>query len=136
MKLPNTLPWVVLASISVWFVWAVSLPFPEYPVQPASAWRHKRPLQIRGEASWYTYCLPSGWCSDDHFVAAMRDIPRYSTVRVTNVDNGKVIEVYITDYGPEEAVFPERVIDLSPAAFEAIRGANNGIIKQVKIQKL
>lgn len=101
-----------------------------------------------GDASWYSYCLDSGWCSQNALVCAVRHkiggitqnvpkalpIERYEAITVRNPENGKQVRCKVTDYGPDPDVWPDRIVDLSPAAFEAIRGKNDGIIKNVIIE--
>jgi rare lipoprotein A len=55
--------------------------------------------------------------------------------RVTNVENGKSVDVYINDYGPNEDIHPERIIDLSSYAFQQLAPLEKGTIV-VKIQPL
>ena len=93
-------------------------------------------------ASWYDYTLGNIdenldghkvlW-SKTHRTAASRDLPRYSTARVTNIDNGKSVDVFINDYGPEE--WTGRDIDLSSFAFNAISDLKLGLVN-VKIELL
>ena len=85
-------------------------------------------LSQTGVASYYDYTLDSGWSSLGHNVCATRDWERYSYVRVTNIANGKSIVCKITDYGPEEAIFPERIVDLSSHAFSQIADLKLGVI--------
>ncbi len=75
---------------------------------------------LSGWASYYDYALDSGWSSVGHYVCATRDFERYSMVRATNLNNGKSIVCKVTDYGPDASIFPERIIDLSSTAFNAI----------------
>ena len=81
-----------------------------------------------GDASYYDYVLDSGWSSKGHFVAAVRDFPRYSYVLTTNLDNNKTVCTFITDFGPSFEIFPERIIDLSSTAFAEIADTKLGVI--------
>lgn len=90
---------------------------------------------IRGKASFYDYILKSGWSSKGHYVCAMRDYPRGTYVRVTNLQNGKVTECKVTDYGPDARVHPDRIIDLSSTAFAAIGSTRSGILS-VEVAKI
>lgn len=90
-----------------------------------------------GVASWYDYSLNGIVWSKNHRTAASRTFPRYSTVRVTNLANGKSVEVFINDYGPEECPednptdplrCPPREIDLSSYAFSQIADLKLGLI--------
>lgn len=73
-----------------------------------------------GGASWYRYKK----CD----CAASPDYPKGSVVRVTNVDNGKTVDVTINDFGPDRSVHPDRVIDLDYVAFSKIATPRAGII--------
>ncbi len=64
--------------------------------------------------------------------AAHKTLPFGTRVRVTNVSNGKVIEVIINDRGPFVA---GRIIDLSSAAFAALDNISRGVI-EVKVEVL
>ena len=81
-----------------------------------------------GKASWYDYVLPSGWSSEGHRVCATRDFPRYSTIKVINLANGKSVECLVTDFGPDEEIHPDRIVDMSSFAFSQIADVNKGII--------
>jgi rare lipoprotein A len=90
---------------------------------------------LYGVASYYDYVLDGGWSSVGHYVCATRDFIRYSYVEATNVANGKTVICKVTDYGPDESVFPDRIIDLSSTAFSAISdtklGVANVAVKQI-----
>lgn len=90
---------------------------------------------LTGIASWYDYELASGWSSLGHRVAAVRHVPRGTMLRVTNLENGKSVEVKVTDYGPDASIHPDRVVDLSSHAFGLIADTKMGIIK-VKIERI
>lgn len=89
---------------------------------------------IRGAASYYDYKLSSGWSSEGQRVCAMRDVEQGLTVRATNLDNGKSVDCLVTDYGPSESIYPERVIDLSSHAFSQIGTLRQGVIENVKVE--
>jgi uncharacterized protein YabE (DUF348 family) len=74
-----------------------------------------------GAASWYR---------GDGLIAAHRSLPMGSTVKVTNLSNGKSVVVRIADRGPW---VDGRVIDLSDDAFERLAPLGKGTIK-VKVQ--
>ena len=57
--------------------------------------------------------------------AAHKTLPFGSIVEVTNLANGKTVQVEITDRGPYG---PGRVIDLTSSAFEVISSLSRGII--------
>lgn len=84
-----------------------------------------------GQASYYDYVLANGWSSLGHYVCATRDFERYSIVKVTNLDNGKVIECKVTDYVEN----PEVIIDLSSTAFQDLAPLHLGIVN-VSVEQL
>ena len=67
-----------------------------------------------------------------HFSAASKTLPLGSIVRVTNLQNGRSVDVIINGRGP---VAPGRSIDLSRAAAQQIGLTKNGI-GQVKLTRL
>lgn len=84
-----------------------------------------------GIASWYDYDLNGIEWSKNHRTCASRDLPRYSTAIVTNLDNGKKVECFVNDYGPE--AWTGRDIDLSSYAFSQIANLSLGLAN-VKIE--
>ena len=91
-----------------------------------------------GLASWYGAKhqgkrTASGEIFDQtKFTAAHRTLPWGSIVRVTNLDNGKSVEVRINDRGPFAKA---RVIDLSRAAARALAMMKSGV-SPVRIELL
>lgn len=85
-----------------------------------------------GKASWYAKGLNAPY---SEATAASRDYPRGSRLLVTNVETGASVEVVVNDYGPQKAVHPDRIIDLSYFAFEQIGEISSGIIS-VKVEEL
>ncbi|QMV18533.1 septal ring lytic transglycosylase RlpA family protein [Granulicella sp. 5B5] len=89
-----------------------------------------------GLASWYGpnyhhHAAADGTTYNQNgLTAAHRTLPLGTTVRVTNLANGEQVLVRITDRGP---FAPDRILDLSKGAAEAIGGVRAGIIK-VKIE--
>lgn len=89
-----------------------------------------------GVASWYGRpyhgrASASGEIYDmEKLTAAHRTLPFHTWVRVYDLDNGKDVEVRITDRGP---FIDGRVIDLSHAAARAIEMIGPGVAK-VKIE--
>jgi rare lipoprotein A len=67
-----------------------------------------------------------------HFSAASTTLPLGSIVRVTNLQNGRSVDVVINDRGP---VAPGRSIDLSAAAAQRIGLTKKGI-GHVKITRI
>lgn len=80
-------------------------------------------------ASWYNYELDGIKWSLNHNTAASREFEKGDMVFVTNKATGKSVLVLINDYGPEEAVHPDRELDLSYHAFKEIADPKLGIIK-------
>jgi rare lipoprotein A len=86
-------------------------------------------LPQTGEASWYGAQhqgkrTASGSLYDQaKLTAAHRSLPFGTRVRVTNVSNGKSVDVAITDRGPYVG---NRIIDLSRAAAQALGMIESG----------
>ncbi|WP_263380414.1 septal ring lytic transglycosylase RlpA family protein [Granulicella paludicola] len=93
-------------------------------------------LTETGNASWYGpnyhhHAAADGSTFDQNeLTAAHRTLPLGTTVRVTNLTNGQQVLVRITDRGP---FAPDRILDLSKGAADAIGGVRAGIIK-VKVE--
>lgn len=85
-----------------------------------------------GKASWYGEAhhgkkTASGEVFDMHaLTAAHRTLPIGTRVRVTNLANGRAIEVRINDRGP---VIRDRIIDLSYGAARALGGVADGVFR-------
>jgi rare lipoprotein A len=85
-----------------------------------------------GIASWYGVPYDgrrtsSGEIFDMHaLTAAHRTLPFNTWLEVTNLDNGKRVEVRVTDRGP---FVSGRIIDLSMGAAEKIEMVRAGIVK-------
>jgi rare lipoprotein A len=113
-----------------------SLGFQSEPSQPVPAKptaKKSSPVQATlpqtGEASWYGAQhqgkqTASGTIYDQTaLTAAHRSLPFGSKIKITNLANGKSVEVEITDRGP----FAEnRIIDLSQAAAKALAMIESG----------
>jgi rare lipoprotein A len=86
-------------------------------------------LPQTGEASWYGAQhqgkrTASGEIFDQGlFTAAHRTLPFGSKIKVTNLANGKSVEVKINDRGP---FAEDRIIDLSQAAAKALEILQSG----------
>lgn len=80
-----------------------------------------------GRASWYAYkgCM----------CAAYPVLLKGRYVRVFNLDTDKSIIVKINDFGPEQAIFPDRVIDLDSVAYKELAALGTGTIR-VRVQVL
>ncbi len=82
---------------------------------------------VEGKASWYKY--------KNGLFAASPDYPKGSVLKVTNLGNGKTIEVTVNDFGPERNIHPDRVIDLDHVAFSELASPGAGII-EVKVEPI
>jgi rare lipoprotein A len=95
---------------------------------PAAA---PRVLQT-GAASWYGQPhhgkkTASGESFNMYaLTAAHRSLPLGTRVRVTNVANGRAVEVRINDRGP---AIPGRIIDLSYGAARALGAVSDGVFR-------
>jgi rare lipoprotein A len=105
------------------------------PVTPGN---RSAPLAHVGKASWYgpgfggKKTASGAVFDDDKFTAAHKTLPLGSRVKVTNLTNGKAVEVEINDRGPYAG---NRIIDLSRAAARAIGMVADGVV-QVRIEPL
>jgi rare lipoprotein A len=85
-----------------------------------------------GIASWYGPNYNHRAAADgttynqNGLTAAHRTLPLGTTVRVTNIATGQQVLVRITDRGPFD---PNRILDLSKGAAEAIGGVRAGLLK-------
>jgi len=77
-----------------------------------------------GHASWYAY--------KDCDCAASPDYPKGTYLVVTRADDpARSVTVKVNDFGPDRAVFPDRVIDLDEVAFKKIASLGAGVIDVV-----
>ncbi|MDX2158400.1 MAG: septal ring lytic transglycosylase RlpA family protein [Hyphomicrobiaceae bacterium] len=67
-----------------------------------------------------------GWFNPNALTAAHKTLPFGTKVRVTNMTNGRSVDVTINDRGPYIA---GRIIDLSKAAAGAISMTGQGVAK-------
>lgn len=87
---------------------------------------------FKGKASYYAdkydgRKTASGEVFDqDSFTAAHRTLPFGTRCKVTNLKNGKSVEVVINDRGP---FIKDRVIDLSKSAAEEIDMIKSGVVE-------
>lgn len=80
---------------------------------------------VTAQASWYDLC-----CTE----VASTTFKKGTVLRLTNLANGKQIEVTVDDTG---AFGKERVVDLNPNHFKALGGTlGQGIISQVKAEEI
>jgi len=85
-----------------------------------------------GTATWYKY--------KGGLFAASPDYPKGTKLKVTNIgkdspNKGKSVIVKINDYGPDRAVYPDRIIDLDKVAFKKIGNYRGGTI-EVLVEKV
>jgi len=117
---------LVLLSVTVIYLAACSLPASRIP-PPVTAPR----VSQTGIASWYGpgfhgKTTASGVIYNQHdLTAAHQTLPLGTRVRVTNLENGRSIEVLINDRGP---FAKGRIIDLSYAAGEMLGMIGPGTI--------
>jgi rare lipoprotein A (peptidoglycan hydrolase) len=110
-------------------------PKPSVGIQPAPSAAPKKPTTVAaklpqtGEASWYGAQhqgkqTASGTIYDQAgLTAAHPSLPFGSRIKVTNLANGKSVEVEITDRGPFTG---NRIIDLSQAAAKVLEIIDSG----------
>ena len=117
-------------------------PTPSPPVKPKVSTKEKPSSEAKfpqtGEASWYGpkfhgKTTASGETfNQEALTAAHASLPLGSKVKVTNLSNGKSVDVEINDRGP----FAEnRIIDLSRAAAKALDMKEDGTAK-VRLEPL
>ena len=58
---------------------------------------------------------------------------RGKKILVRNFANGKEVEVIVGDYGPDPAIHPDRIVDLSGADFIKIAGGKSGVLDKVGV---
>ena len=98
----------------------------------------KTPTVHVGEASWYGpgfsgKTTASGEVFDEtKMTAAHKTLPLGTKAKVTNLKDGKSVQVEINDRGPYAQ---GRIIDLSPAAAKALGIIDRGVIK-VRVESL
>lgn len=87
--------------------------------------------------SWYSVktnhgtATASGEIFDNNKITvAHKTLPLGTLVRVTNLQNGRAVVARVNDRGP---YVPNRVVDLSPAAFAQIGNLQSGVIP-VKVE--
>ncbi len=105
----------------------------------------KKPKAIRhGKASWYSQKSPgikqktanNEIFDDSAMTCAIWGVGFNREIRVTNIENGKIITVRVNDRGPHERyVRKGRVIDLTKTAFKKLDPTNRGLI-EVKLEFL
>jgi rare lipoprotein A len=138
--MPVLIPWLILAALIATGCATARVSEPPStarmtaPRPPASrppAPRPDAPAQT-GEASWYGpqhhgKRTASGEVYDmNKLTAAHRTLPLGTRVRVTNIENGRSVDVRINDRGP---FVDGRVIDLSRAAAERLGALGEGVVR-------
>jgi rare lipoprotein A len=112
------------------------------PYYVRGAWHHPQKFyeySEEGLASWYgprfhNKQKASGERFNQHDLnAAHRTLPLPTIVRVTNLENGKAIEVLVDDRGPY--TYSGRIIDLSMGAAKAIGCYQKGLAR-VRVESL
>ena len=84
------------------------------------------------KASWYsvrnrgTQTASGEIFSDSKITVAHKTLPLGTVVQVTNLENGKSVTARVNDRGP---YVPNRIVDLSPAAFAQIADLSRGVIR-------
>lgn len=89
---------------------------------------------IYGKSSYYDYSLKDApEYSKTHYTAATRDWPRGTILKVCRINPPGVwdppcVEVMVNDYGPNKEIHPDRIIDLSSAAFKKLSTLKAGLV--------
>ena len=92
---------------------------------------------LNGSASFYGGKLHGSMRADggrfDQWAmsAAHKTLPFGTILKVTNLDNGKSVNVVINDRGP---YIKGRVIDLSRGAFKLLEDERKGVLKNINIE--
>ena len=99
-------------------------------------------------ASWYSYesCIKEGTSGimangevmkNENLTCAAWGYRFGTVLLVTNLSNGRTVEVKVTDRGPSKRLVKKgRVVDLSKAAFNKIAPLGEGVIKvSIKVVK-
>lgn len=82
---------------------------------------------VKGAASWYRH--------KNGLFAASPDFPAGTRLRVINLDNKKIVDVTVNDFGPDRGKHPDRAIDLDAKAFERLAPLSQGTM-QVMVEVL
>ncbi|MFC1688021.1 RlpA-like double-psi beta-barrel domain-containing protein, partial [Patescibacteria group bacterium] len=76
-----------------------------------------------GRASYYVHYKYPG-----QLIAASRDYPFGTELKVENLENGKSVVVTVRDYGPNQEKHPDRIVDISKTAFSALGPLSRGTL--------
>lgn len=135
-SIPNPLPWVMTVAMAMTLAGCatpggVKAPVPEMSAPPAQPPQTPPPQVATGKASWYGKThngrpTASGEIYDmNDLTAAHRSLPLGTRVLVTNLKNGRSVEVRVNDRGPIDR---GRIIDLSYAAAVELDAVEDGTV--------
>lgn len=122
MNKPNIFTGLLILSLAMF----------TYACSSTSIQRNKEPFESTGVASYYADSLhgnktASGERYDkDKFTAAHPWLPFGTRLLVTNLKNGRTVEVRVNDRGP---FIKGRIIDLSRAAAKELKMIRSGITR-------
>lgn len=130
------LPWVMTVAMAMTLAGCatpggVKAPVPEMSAPPAQPPQTPPPQVATGTASWYGKAhngrpTASGEIYDmNDLTAAHRSLPLGTRVLVTNLKNGRSVEVRVNDRGPVDR---GRIIDLSYAAAVELDAVEDGTV--------
>lgn len=130
--MPTRFLWLLLLFVLAGCATARGAVPPASPPPPPRVSAPAKPDKpLTGLASWYGRLhhgkrTASGETYDMHqLTAAHRTLPLGTRVLVTNVENGRTVEVRINDRGP---FIRNRVLDLSYAAAQQLGAVGDGVI--------
>jgi rare lipoprotein A len=135
-RVGTPLPWVITVAMAMTLAGCatpggVKAPVPEMAAPPAQPPQTPPPQVGTGAASWYGKAhngrpTASGEIYDmNDLTAAHRSLPLGTRVLVTNLKNGRSVEVRVNDRGPVDR---GRIIDLSYAAAVEIDAVEDGTV--------
>ncbi len=117
-----------LVAFCILLIWLTARPaFPQKPASSAS-----RLFALKGWASWYgdkwrNHFTASGEkFKPEELTAASPTLPLGSIIEVTNLFNGKVVQLVVNDRGPFEG---NRILDVSRAAAELLGFLASGVTR-------
>jgi peptidoglycan lytic transglycosylase len=123
----------LLLLLGSWGIWGCAAAAPQAEVRPPGPSETIAPSSARSEvglASWYGsfhqgLLTASGEVFDmTRLTAAHRSLPLGARVRVTNMENGRVVRVRVNDRGP---YVPGRIVDLSRQAAQVLGMIDHGV---------
>jgi peptidoglycan lytic transglycosylase len=130
------LPWAITVAMAMTLAacatpGGVKPPVPEVSTPPTQPPQTPPPQVTTGTASWYGKAhngrpTASGEIYDmNDLTAAHRSLPLGTRVLVTNLRNGRSVEVRVNDRGPVDR---DRIIDLSYAAAVELDAIGDGAV--------